>query len=307
MKRGGDGPRVTRSHLTTERANPASAELDELSIADAFDVVNAEDAGVARAVARAKAEIVRAVDLVASRLARGGRLFYCGAGTSGRLGVLDAAECPPTFFTDPALIQGVIAGGERALTRAVEGAEDSREAARAELTARGLGPRDVVMGIAAGGTTPFVHGAIEAAQSCGAATIFLACVGRDEVADRADVSIRVVTGPEVVAGSTRMKAGTATKLVLNTISTLALVRLGKVHGNLMIDVDTRGNAKLLERGIELVATLADTDLARAGALLERAGGRVKVAVIMARCDLDPAQAREKLERAGGVLRRALAD
>jgi N-acetylmuramic acid 6-phosphate etherase len=296
---------MTREHLTTERANAASAELDTLSVADAFDVVNAEDAGVARAVARAKADVVRAIEIVVERLARGGRVFYCGAGTSGRLGVLDAAECPPTFSTDPDMIQGVIAGGDRALTRAVEGAEDSRELARAELAARGLAPRDVVIGIAAGGTTPFVHGAIDAARERGAATIFLACVSREEVADRADVSIRVITGPEVLAGSTRMKAGTATKLVLNTISTLAMVRLGKAHGNLMVDVDARGNAKLAERARALVQKLAGVDRARAEALLADAGGCVKVAVVMHRRVVDAASARTLLEDAGGVLRRAL--
>jgi N-acetylmuramic acid 6-phosphate etherase len=287
---------VTRERLTT----------DTLSIADAFDVVNAEDAGVALAVARAKADIVRAIEVVAERWARGGRLFYCGAGTSGRLGVLDAVECPPTFFSDPEMVQGVIAGGERALTRAVEGAEDSRDAARAELSARGLSARDVVMAIAAGGTTPFAHGAIEAARERDTASIFLACVGRDEVPDRADVSIRVITGPEVVAGSTRMKAGTATKLVLNTISTLAMAQCGKVHGNLMVDVDTRGNAKLRERGVGLVAQLAGVDRASAEALLTAADGRVKVAVVMHRCRIAAAAARARLADAGGVLRRALA-
>lgn len=297
---------MTRERLTTERANPVSDALDTLSIADAFDVVNGEDAGVARAVARAKADIVRAIEVVAERWARGGRLFYCGAGTSGRLGVLDAVECPPTFFTDPEMVQGVIAGGERALTRAVEGAEDSRDAARAELFARGLSARDVVLAIAAGGTTPFAHGAVEAARERDAASIFLACVGRDEVPDRADVSIRVITGPEVLAGSTRMKAGTATKLVLNTISTLAMVQCGKVHGNLMVDVDTRDNAKLRERGVGLVAQLAGVDRASAEALLSAADGRVKVAVVMHRCRMDAPAARARLADVGGVLRRALA-
>jgi len=294
-----------RDHLSTERPNPGSIDLDLLSTGAAFDVMNGEDALVAAAVARAKPEIVRAVDTIAERLARGGRLFSCGAGTSGRLCVLDAVECPPTFMTDPALVQGVIAGGERALTQAVEGAEDSRDAARVALVARELCSKDAVLAVAAGGTTPFAHGAIDAARELGAASIFIACVSRAEVADRADVSIRVVTGPEVIAGSTRLKAGTATKLVLNTISTLVMVRLGKVHSNLMVDVNTRGNEKLRQRGIELVAALARVDRSHAEQLLSRADGRVKVAVIMAAFEIDAASAHEKLVRAGGFLRRAL--
>lgn len=296
---------LARDDFETERANPRSAELDTLSVADAFDVVNAEDASVALAVARAKPEIVRAVELVRERLARGGRLFYVGAGTSGRLGVLDAVECPPTFQTDPALVQGVLAGGDGAMWRAVEGAEDSSDGARAELFARGLGSNDVVFAIAAGGTTPFAHGAIAAGRERGAATIFLACVPRERARDDADVSIRVVTGPEVLAGSTRLKAGTATKLVLNTISTLAMAGLGKIHGNRMVDVNTRGNAKLWQRGITLVAELAHVDRARAEELLHAADGQVKFAIVMGVKNESRDAARARLERAHGVLRRAL--
>jgi N-acetylmuramic acid 6-phosphate etherase len=299
-----DAP-ARRDHFATERANPRSSGLDRATIADAFDILNAEDAEVARAVAAAKAEIVRAVELVADRLARGGRLFLCGAGTSGRLCVLDAAECPPTFCTDPALVQGVIAGGEPALTRAVEGAEDARAAARDALFQRALSSRDVVLAATAGGTTPFAHGAIDAARERGAASIFFACVSADEAPDRADVSIRVITGPEVVAGSTRMKAGTATKLVLNAISTLAMVRLGKVHDNLMVDVDTRGNRKLWQRGIDLVAKLTGAERARAEELLAEADGRVKVAVLMEKLGVGADEARQRLQSAGGFLRRAL--
>ena len=298
-------PPSPRAHLPTEQANPASAELDRLSIGDAFDVVNAEDARIAAAVALAKPAIVRAIEIVSERLARGGRLFLVGAGTSGRLAVLDAAECPPTFRSEPGQVQGVIAGGARALVSAVEGAEDDRAAGAREMEGRGVGKDDAVLGVAAGGTTPYVHGALAAARAAGAATIFLACVPRELVPDEADVSIRVVTGPEVVAGSTRMKAGTATKMVLNLVSTLSMVRLGKVHGNLMIDVDTRGNAKLRQRGIDLVARLVPCDAHRAETLLDGADGEVKVAVAMGRLDVDAATARSRLAAAGGVLRRVI--
>ncbi len=294
-----------RDHFETERPNPASEELDVLSVADAFDVMNGEDARVAAAVAQAKPAIVRTIEVVADRLGRGGRLFYVGAGTSGRLGVLDAVECPPTFQTDPETVQGVIAGGERAIMRAVEGAEDSRDAGAAAMRERGVGPLDVVVGIAAGGTTPFVHGALREARTRGAATAFLACVPKEQANDDADVSIRVVTGPEVVAGSTRLKAATATKMVLNVISTLTMVRLGKVHGNLMVDVNTRGNAKLRERGIGLVARVAGVDRARAEHFLDGAGGQVKLAIVMAARRVSRDEAAALLERNGGVLRRVI--
>jgi len=296
---------MSRDHLPTEQVNAGSADLDLLTVSQAFDVMNAEDAGVAASVARAKADIVRAVELVADRLARGGRLFHVGAGTSGRLGVLDAAECPPTFRTDPAQVQGVIAGGSKALVSAVEGAEDDRAAGARDLAQRGVGASDVVLGIAAGGTTPYVHGALAHARAAGAATIFLACVPKELVGDEADVSIRVVTGPELIAGSTRLKAGTATKMVLNAVTTLAMTRLGKVHGNLMVDVATLGNAKLRERGIGLVAQLVPCDRKEAEGLLDRAGGSVKLAVVMAQTGSSQAEARARLQGAGGVLRRAL--
>ncbi len=296
---------ASRDHFETERPNPASERLDELSVAEAFDVMNAEDARVAAAVAAAKPEIVRAIELVVERLSRGGRLFYFGAGTSGRLGVLDASECPPTFQTAPTLVQGVIAGGKRALSESIEGAEDSSVDGTLEIASRGIGPLDVVFGIAAGGTTPWVHGAITAAKAFGAATIFLACVPREQAADEADVSIRVIPGPEVLAGSTRLKAGTATKLVLNTITTLSMVRLGKVYQNLMVDVDVRKNRKLWERGISMVARIVGCPHKKAESLLIAADGRVKVAAVMGRANVDADDARARLERAGGFLRRAL--
>lgn len=295
----------TRDHLPTEQPNARAGELDALSTADAFDVVNGEDQTVAEAVARAKREIVAAIDLVAQRLQSGGRYFTIGAGTSGRLAVLDAAELPPTFQSEPSQAQAIIAGGSAALVTAVEGAEDDRAAGAREIDAREIGPRDVVLGISAGGTTPFVHAALARAKSRGAATIFFACVPADAVRDDADVSIRVVTGPEIVSGSTRMKAGTATKLVLNTISTLAMVRLGKVHGPWMIDVNARGNAKLWQRAVSLVERL--TDLARADAEVRlcEADGRAKVAVAMERLHVGADEARGRLRAAGGSLRRAL--
>ncbi|MEW6073954.1 MAG: N-acetylmuramic acid 6-phosphate etherase [Planctomycetota bacterium] len=295
-----------RDHLPTERPNAAAADLDLLSTADAFAVLAAEDARVASAVAAAKEEIVRAIELVAARLGSGGRLLYVGAGTSGRLGVLDAVECPPTFGTDPSLVQGILAGGPAALLGAVEGAEDSRAAGAAAVDAGAAGPRDVVFGISAGGTTPFVHAALARARERGAATVFLACVPRETAPDDADLSIRVVTGPEVVAGSTRLKAGTATKMVLNAISTLAMVRLGRVHGNLMVDVDTRSSAKLRARGGAILAQLTGLDPAAAAALLDRAGGRVKTAAVMHARGVEAAEAARLLAAAGGRLRAVLA-
>jgi len=294
-----------RGHLTTEGTNPATAGLDTLPIAEALARMQAEDARIHEALAAARPQIARAIELVAERLARGGRLYYVGAGTSGRLGVLDAVECPPTFQSDPEQVQCLIAGGLGALTRAVEGAEDDRQAGAAELDARGLCERDAVVGISAGGTTPYVHGALELARARGAATVLLACVPFEQAPDQAEVSIRVVTGPEVVAGSTRLKAGTATKLVLNAISTLAMVRLGKVHGNLMVDVDTRTNAKLVERAGRIISQLTGLERESALALLERAGGQAKVAVVMHQLGLDAPAARERLRAAGGFLRRAL--
>jgi len=292
---------IDRGHLLTERRNPRSAGIDRLTVAEAFDVMNAEDAQVAHAVARCKAEICRAIDIVVGAFRQGGRLFYVGAGTSGRLGVLDAAECPPTFLTDPSMVQGIIAGGDTAIRRPVEGAEDDTEAARRVIDERGVDARDVVMGIATGGTTPFVHAALARAKERGASTIFLASVPRTEVPDDADVSIRVLTGPEVVTGSTRLKAGTATKMVLNMISTLSMVRLGKVHGNLMVDVDTRTNAKLVDRAIRIIGVETGLGRAESLALLRAAGGRAKVAIVMHRRGVDAAEAERLLAAHQGMM------
>jgi N-acetylmuramic acid 6-phosphate etherase len=291
------------SELPTEAALAASRELDRLEVGAAFDVFDRADEGVNAAVRAAKPAIVRAIELVRARLARGGRLIYAGAGTSGRLGVLDASECPPTFQSAPGQVQGRIAGGPEALLRAREGAEDSRALGRAAV--EDVGPLDVVFGIAASGRTPWVHGALERARERGAATVFLACVPAELAPDQADVSIRLLTGPEVVAGSTRLKAGTATKLVLNRVSTLAFAGLGRLHGNRMIDLDTRANAKLRARGIGLVRELTGLAPAAAAELLERAGGRVKPAILMHARGAGLAEALDALAAHGGSLRAAL--
>lgn len=301
-----NAPRETpldRRHFDTERVNEATRELDALTLAQAFDAMNAEDARVPLAVAAAKDSVVAATELVAAALARGGRLLYVGAGTSGRLGVLDASECPPTFRTDPSQVVGVIAGGQIALTSAVEGAEDDAGAGAAAMDERRVGQLDVVFGIAAGGTTPYVHGAIARAKELGARTVFFACVPKEQCADAADVSIRVLVGPEVLAGSTRLKSGTATKLVLNMVTTLAMTRLGKVHGNLMVDVVATANKKLWQRGIALVSRLTGLAHADAEALLRSAGGHVKTAAAMHRLGCDRPAAEAALRRADGFLRR----
>jgi N-acetylmuramic acid 6-phosphate etherase len=291
------------AELPTEQALAASAELDRLTLSEAFDVFDREDERVNAAVRAAKPAILRAVELVAERLAAGGRLIYAGAGTSGRLGVLDASECPPTFQSDPAQVQARIAGGPEAIVRAIEGAEDSVELGRTAM--EDVGPRDVVFGIAASGRTPWVHGALARARERGAATVFLACVPFELAPDSADVSIRVLTGPEVLAGSTRLKAATATKLVLNRVTTLAFARLGKVHGNRMIDLDTRANAKLSRRGLGILTELTGLPSDAAAALLARAEGRVKPAALMHLRGLGLAEATTRLAARGGSLRRAL--
>jgi N-acetylmuramic acid 6-phosphate etherase len=286
-----------------EGVHPASAALDTLDVGAAFDLFDAADAEINAAVRAARPATVRAIELVVERLARGGRLVYLGAGTSGRLGALDAAECPPTFQSAPGQVQGRIAGGPAALTRAVEGAEDDRAAGRA--AADDLGPDDIAFGIAASGTTPWVQAALARAREHGAATVLLACVPFEVAPDTADVSIRVVVGPELLSGSTRLKAGTATKLVLNRVTTIAFARLGKVHGPWMVDLDTRGNDKLVRRGRRIVRELTGLDEPGAARCLELAGGQVKLAVLMQRAGLDVPEAQARLARAGGSLRVAL--
>jgi len=294
-----------RGHLDTEGVDPRTADLDQLATPDALALFSRADREAAQAVEEARVDLARAVDLVAARLADGGRLVYVGAGTSGRLGALDASECPPTFQSAPGQVRFVIAGGEAALTSPVEGAEDDAAAGEAAMAALGLTAADAVVGITAGGTTPYVHGALDEARRRGAGTVFLACVPTEQVAREADVDLRLLTGPELLSGSTRLKAGTATKLALNALSTLVMVRLGKVHGNLMVDVDTSANAKLVDRAARILARLTDLERGAALTLLEQAGGHVKAAAVMHHLGVDTDEAHARLTAAGGALRRAL--
>jgi N-acetylmuramic acid 6-phosphate etherase len=290
----------------TEAANPAARDFDLLSVLEQARLMNAEDHRVADAVAATLPAVATAVERIAESLRRGGRLLYVGAGTSGRIAALDAAECPPTFGTDPALVQAVLAGGPRAMTEAVEGAEDDAAAGEREMDARHVGPADAVVGIAASGETPFTVAAVRRARRLGAWTAGVACNAGSSLEAACDLAIVPVVGPEVIAGSTRLKAGTAQKLVLNMLSTLAMVRLGKVYGNLMVDLRAT-NAKLRRRAVRIVAAAAGADDRRAAAALGEAGGRVPVAIVMLRLGIDAAAARARLDGAAGSLRRALGE
>ncbi|MGL6134500.1 MAG: N-acetylmuramic acid 6-phosphate etherase [Prochlorococcaceae cyanobacterium] len=291
--------------MLTEQANPLSANLDQLPTDQLVDLFCRNDLEPQRAVAAAAPALAAAVDAIAARLAGGGRLFYLGAGTSGRLGVLDAAECPPTFCTPPELVQGVLAGGAPALLRSSEGLEDLQEAGRSDLQERGFTAADCLVGIAAGGTTPYVLGGLGHARQLGALAIALACVPTDQVPMPCDIDIRLLTGPELLTGSTRLKAGTATKMALNILSTGVMVRLGKVYGNRMVDVAVT-NSKLEDRALRILRDLAGVERAEGAVLLERAGGSVKLALLMAATGLEPAAAGAPLEQQGQDLRRALA-
>ncbi|MEM9538406.1 MAG: N-acetylmuramic acid 6-phosphate etherase [Cyanobacteria bacterium P01_E01_bin.42] len=294
----------SRGHLLTEQINPNSQNLDRLTSLELVDLFNQEDQKTLDAIAAIKTELARAIDLTAASLQEGGRLFYVGAGTSGRLGVLDAAECPPTFCTPPELVQGILAGGKAALVKSSEALEDrgedgAKEIARLEITAK-----DVVLGITAGGTTPFVQGAIAEARKRGATTIFLACVPASQVQIDVDVDLRLLTGPEVLAGSTRLKAGTVTKMALNILSTSVMVKLGKTYGNRMIDVSVT-NQKLRDRALRILCDLADLDREEAGKLLDRSGKKVKLALLMHWGGVDPDAGTQLLEKYQGNLRTAL--
>jgi len=285
----------------TEQRNPRTTRIDQLSSLEIVDLVNAEDRLVAPAVSDERRNIARAIDMIVDSLRRGGRLFYVGAGTSGRLGVLDASEMPPTYRTDPEMVQGVMAGGYEALTRAQEGAEDHPEDGAAAMDERNVDGNDFVLGIAASGTTPFVHGALKRARERGARTGFLLCTYPSEELQQAhDVVIAPLVGPEVVTGSTRMKAGTATKMVLNMLSTAAMVKTGKVYGNLMVDLQVTCQ-KLQDRGERILMETVGVDRAEAERLLDAADGHVKTAIVMKRFGIDAAAAREKIEKAGGSL------
>lgn len=290
--------------LLTEQVNPASRDIDSLSTSDMLRVMNSEDQEVPGAVQREIPAIAEAVDRIANALRAGGRLFYIGAGTSGRLGVLDAAECPPTFKVSPDLVQAIIAGGDSALARASEANEDDPASGRRDLLSRGFSAQDALVGIAASGRTPYVLGAVAAAREIGALTIGLSCTPDSELARSAEIAITPLVGAEVIAGSTRMKAGTATKLVLNMISTAVMIRLGHVYGNLMVNVQPK-NTKLKDRARRIIAEAAGVSYERAADLLETAGGNVKTAIVMERLGLDRTAAEARLAGAGGQISAAL--
>jgi N-acetylmuramic acid 6-phosphate etherase len=292
-----------RDSRLTEQRNPRSQRIDELDAQEIVDLINAEDRMVAEAVGEEREAIARALTLVEEAFRAGGRLIYVGAGTSGRLGVLDAAEMPPTYGTDPSLVQGVIAGGFAALVRAQEGAEDHPQNGAAAMDEKEVDERDFVLGIATSGTTPFVHGALARARERGARTGFLLCTFPSrELVETHDVVIAPLVGPEVITGSTRMKAGTATKLVLNTLTTGAMVRLGKVYGNLMVDLQVTCQ-KLQDRGERILMEVLDVDRDTADKLLEDAGGHVKTALVMGRLGVSAGAARTRLAQVEGVIAR----
>ncbi|MEB3255744.1 MAG: N-acetylmuramic acid 6-phosphate etherase [Synechococcaceae cyanobacterium] len=294
----------SRGHLLTEQANPASDQLDQLDTPALVELFCRNELEPQRAVAGASGALAAAVEAIAARLRAGGRLFYLGAGTSGRLGVLDAAECPPTFCSPPELVQGVLAGGAPALLRSSEGLEDVAEAGRTDLQERGFGPADALVGIAAGGTTPYVLGGLAHARSLGALAIAMACVPVEQAPMPCDIDIRLLTGPELLTGSTRLKAGTATKMALNILSTGVMVRLGKVFGNRMVDVAVT-NAKLEDRALRILTDLTGIERPAAAARLAAAGGSVKLALLMQASGLEVDAARAALAQHGPGLRETL--
>lgn len=292
------------SALLTEQRNPASEKIDSLPTEKMLAVINAEDAKIAEVVQLAIPQIARAVDAIAERMRKGGRLFYIGAGTSGRLGVLDASECRPTFNIPQEMVQGIMAGGEVALVRATEASEDDSTAGVRDLQVRGFAAADSLVGIAASGRTPYVLGAIDAARAMGAFTAGISCSPGSELSRRAEVGIEAPVGPEVLTGSTRMKAGTATKLVLNMISTGTMIRLGYVYGNLMVNVQPT-NEKLRDRAQRIVSEAAGVDAEKAAQLLEESGRNVRLAILMAKRGLNRDEAAALLESSGGRLGTAL--
>ncbi len=290
--------------LATEQRNPASEGIDALPSEGILCILNNEDRKVAEAVSTQIPHIARAVDAIVERIRAGGRLFYIGAGTSGRLGVLDAAECPPTFNVPPEMVQGIIAGGEAALARATEASEDDPAAGASDLLAGGFSQKDALVGIAASGRTPYVLGAVQKARELGGLTVGISCTPGSELSKAVEIPIEPVTGPEVVAGSTRMKAGTATKLVLNMISTAVMIRLGHVYDNLMVNVQPK-NRKLEDRARRIVSEAAGLDMAEAARHLTEAGGSAKLAIVMARLHVGRKEAERRLATAGGRIREAL--
>ncbi|MCF7886428.1 MAG: N-acetylmuramic acid 6-phosphate etherase [Candidatus Marinimicrobia bacterium] len=290
-----------RSEILTEKKNPKSEKIDTLSTEEIIRLINEEDATVHQAVKKAIPEITRAADIVYNAFSNEGRLRYIGAGTSGRLGVLDASECPPTFSVDPDLVQGIIAGGYQALRKAVEAAEDDPENGKKDCIKYGLQSSDVLMGIATGGTTPYVHGAIDYANSIDCKTIFMTCTHKEKLDIEADVIIEVLVGPELVTGSTRMKAGTATKMVLNMITTTAMIKLGKVFGNYMVD-HMAINEKLLDRGSRIIADLANVSREEGYEYLHKANKHVKEGIVMAKLDVSYDKAHQLIQDHNGFIR-----
>jgi N-acetylmuramic acid 6-phosphate etherase len=293
-------------YLLTEQPNPASARIDTLPAMDILNIINAEDSKVAGAVATQIPKIARAVDVAVAALERGGRLFYIGAGTSGRLGVLDASECPPTYNVSPDTVQGIIAGGERALARATEATEDDPDVGARDLEQHGFRGSDVLVGLAASGRTPYVIGAVRKARSMGAVTVGVSCTPNSQLSREVDIAIEPLPGPEVIAGSTRMRAGTATKLVLNMISTAVMIRLGHVYRNLMVNVQPK-NRKLVDRACRIIADGGEVSYQRAAELLDESGGKVKTAIVMARLGLPREAAEARLVEAKGRIAVALGE
>jgi len=292
--------------LLTEQANPASAGIDGRSTTEILRIMNEQDAMVAGTVAAEIPQIARAVDLIVGAIRTGGRVFYMGAGSSGRLGVLDAAECPPTFGVSPELFEAIIAGGETALARATEASEDDPSGGERDLAEHGFQKSDVLVGIAASGRTPYVLGAIAAARDLGAVTVGISCTPDSQLARAVDIAITPVPGPEIIAGSTRLRAGTATKMVLNMLSTAAMIRLGYVYGNRMVNVRP-ANAKLRDRAIRIVAEAGNVEESRAAWALDEAAGSVAVAIVMVRLDVERSRAEQLLEAAGGRISVALGE
>ena len=290
--------------LVSEASNDKTKEIDVKSTLEIVKLINAEDKTVADTVAEELPYIAQAVDLIVQSLRDGGRLFYIGAGTSGRLGVLDASECPPTYGTDPSLVQGIIAGGREALVRSQEGAEDSAENGARDLRETGFTAKDIVCGIAASRRTPYVVGAVEYARSIGAKTLYVTCNPRSEMHIAVDVAICAVVGPEVVMGSTRMKAGTATKLILNMLTTATMIKLGKVYGNMMVDLRMTSK-KLVERSKRTVMMVTGLSYDDAAAVLEKAEGHVKTAIVMSLAGVDQAAAKAALAQHDGFVRFAI--
>jgi N-acetylmuramic acid 6-phosphate etherase len=293
-------------NLLTEQRNPASADIDAMSTEEMLGVMNGEDRKVAEAVAKEIPAIAKAVDAIAAAMKKGGRLFYIGAGTSGRLGVLDASECRPTFSVPAEMVQGIMAGGMEALYKATEASEDDAEAGARDLMERGFTPADSLVGIAASGRTPYVLGAVRAARKMGAVTAGISCTPDSELSRAVEFPITPTPGPEIVAGSTRLKAGTATKLVLNMISTGVMIRLGYVYGNLMVNVQP-SNEKLVDRARRIISAAAGVDYARAGELLEAGGRNVPVAIVMAKLNVAREEAEQRLAAAQGRLRAAIGE